>query len=42
MNGVPMDHPTESLYDLTVGVAEGRIGTGAVAEELARIAKLES
>ncbi len=39
INGICLDHPSESLYELTVGVAEGRIDKPAIAAELARIAK---
>lgn len=39
VNGVSIDHPSEALYELTVGVAEGRIDKSAVAAELERIAK---
>jgi death-on-curing protein len=39
LNGVSIAHPTEALYELTMGVAEGRINKAAVAAELERIAK---
>lgn len=39
VNGISIDHPSEALYDLTMGVAEGRIDKPAVAAELERIAK---
>ncbi len=39
MNGIAIDRPSEDLYELTVGVAEGRIEKSAVAVELERIAK---
>ena len=39
MNGIAIDHPSEYLYELTMGVAEGRIEKSAVAAELERIAK---
>ena len=39
LNGVSIAHPTEALYELTMGVAEGRIDKVAVAAELERIAK---
>lgn len=39
LNGVSIAHPTEALYELTMGVAEGRIDKAAVAAELERIAK---
>jgi hypothetical protein len=39
VNGIGIDHPSEALYELTMGVAEGRIGKPAIAVELERIAK---
>ena len=39
LNGVSIAHPTEALYELTMGVAEGRIDKAAIAAELERIAK---
>lgn len=39
INGVGIDHPSEELYDLTMGVAEGRIDKATVAVELERIAR---
>ncbi len=39
VNGIAIDHPSEDLYELTMGVAEGRIEKSAVAAELERIAK---
>jgi hypothetical protein len=39
LNGISIDHPSEALYELTMGVAEGRVGKPAVAAELERIAK---
>lgn len=39
VNGISIDHPSEALYELTMGVAEGRIDKRAVAAELERIAK---
>jgi death-on-curing protein len=39
LNGVRIRHATESLYDLTMRVAEGRIDKATVAIELERIAK---
>jgi death-on-curing protein len=39
VNGISIDHPSEALYALTMGVAEGRIEKAAVAVELERIAK---
>jgi len=38
VNGVAIEHPSEELYDLTMGVAEGRIDKATVAVELERIA----
>jgi death on curing protein len=39
VNGVGIEHPSEALYELTMGVAEGRIDKSAVAVELELIAK---
>ena len=39
VNGISIDHPSEALYELTMGVAEGRIDKPAIAAELERIAK---
>ncbi len=39
VNGIAIDRPSEDLYELTVGVAEGRIEKSAIAAELERIAK---
>jgi len=39
VNGISIDHPSEALYELTMGVAEARIDKPAVAAELERIAK---
>jgi len=39
VNGINIDHPSEALYELTMGVAEGRIDKSAVAAELERIAR---
>ena len=38
LNGIRLDQPTDALYALTMGVAEGRLGKAAVATELKRIA----
>jgi len=38
LNGISLDQPTDALYELTVGVAEGRLDKAAVAAELKRIA----
>lgn len=39
LNGISIEHPSEALYELTMGVAEGRIAKAAVAIELERIAQ---
>jgi death-on-curing protein len=39
VNGISIDHPSDALYDLTLGVAAGRIQKPAIATELERIAK---
>ena len=39
VNGVGLERPSEELYALTMGVAEGRIAKRAVAEELETTAK---
>ena len=39
INGISIDHPSDALYELTMGVAEGRIDKRAVATELERIAR---
>lgn len=39
VNGVALDRPSEAFYDLTMGVAEGRVDKAAVAVALERIAK---
>jgi death on curing protein len=39
VNGISLDHPSDALYELTMGVAEGRIKKAAVAGELERIAR---
>jgi len=38
VNGITLDHGSEAFYELTMGVAEGRIDKAAVAAELERIA----
>ena len=38
VNGISIGEPSDALYDLTMGVAEGRIDKAAVAPELTRIA----
>ena len=40
VNGISIDHASDALYDLTMGVAEGRIDKPAIAAELERIARL--
>lgn len=40
LNGVRVLHGSEALYELTMGVAEGRIDKAAVALELERVAQL--
>ena len=39
VNGIGIEHPSEALYELTMGVAEGRIDKAAAAVELERIAR---
>ena len=39
VNGIGIDHPSVALYELTMGVAEGRIDKTAVAVELERVAR---
>ncbi len=39
LNGITLDHGSEAFYELTMGVAEGRIDKAAIASELERIAK---
>jgi death-on-curing protein len=39
VNGISIDHPSEALYELTMGVAAGRIQKTTIASELERIAK---
>ncbi len=39
VNGIGIEHPSDALYELTMGVAEGRIEKRAIAIELERIAK---
>jgi death-on-curing protein len=38
LNGVPIDHASPHLYDLTMAVAEGRLDKEAVATALQEIA----
>lgn len=42
LNGISIAQPSDALYELTMGVAEGRIEKPAVAVELERIAKLNA
>ena len=39
LNGIVLLHESDAFYELTMGVAEGRIDRAAVATELERIAK---
>jgi death-on-curing protein len=39
LNGISIVHPTDALYELTMGVAEGRLGKPEIAAELERIAR---
>ena len=39
LNGVSIDHDSRDLYDLTMGIAEGRITKADTAEALQRIAR---
>jgi death-on-curing protein len=39
INGITINHPSDALFELTMGVAEGRFDKSAVAAELERIAK---
>lgn len=38
INGIPVERESEALYELTMGVAEGRIDKTAAARELLRLA----
>lgn len=42
VNGISIAHPSDALYELTMGVAEGRIEKISIAAELERIAKASS
>lgn len=42
VNGIGIVHPSEALYELTMGVAEGRIDKPAVAIERERIARAKT
>ena len=42
VNGIGIEHPSDALYELTMGVAEGRIDKPAVAIELERIARAKT
>lgn len=39
LNGISIAHPSDALYELTMGVAESRIDKTTVAREPERIAK---
>jgi death-on-curing protein len=39
VNGISIGHPSDALYELTMGVAEGRLEKAAIAAELQRIAR---
>lgn len=39
VNGISISHPSDALYELTMGVAEGRTDKAAIAAELERIAR---
>ena len=39
VNGITIAHPSDALYELTMGVAEGRVEKPSIAAELRRIAK---
>ena len=39
VNGIGIEHPSDALYELTMGVAEGRFEKDAITVELERIAK---
>lgn len=41
VNGISIEQPSEALYELTMGVAEGRLEKPAITAELERIAKLQ-
>ena len=40
LNGITIARPSDALYALTMGAAEGRLGKPAIAAELERIAKV--
>jgi death-on-curing protein len=42
LNGITVARPSDDLYALTLGVAEGRLAKPAIAAELERIAKLNA
>lgn len=42
VNGIGIDHPSEALYELTMGVAEGRIDKTAAAVELERVVRAKT
>jgi death-on-curing protein len=39
VNGISIAHPSDALYELTMGVAEGRVEKATIVAELERIAK---
>ncbi len=39
LDGISIDHPSEPLYELTMGVAEQRIEKSVIVAELERIAR---
>ncbi len=39
VNGISLEQPSDDLYDLTMGVAQGRLDKPAIAAELERIAR---
>lgn len=39
VNGISIAHPSDALYELTMGVAEGRVEKVSISAELERIAK---
>ena len=42
VNGISIAHPSDALYVLTMGVAEGRVERASIAAELERIAKMKT
>lgn len=39
VNGIGIEQPSDALYELTMGAADGTVGKSAIAAELDRIAK---